>query len=151
MAIYNKTFNHFLDSGDSGNRCVYINQASVTAALAVGDKVRPVLIPAGTKVDQVVIMHTADMDTGTGTLTASIGFEHADGSSGASATAVAAIGANGLAVACSPASGIIYSLFPPVVVERDSYLTITCAVAANAMAATSIVHARVLGECLGVK
>jgi hypothetical protein len=152
MAIYNKTYNHFLDSGDSGNRCVYINQASVSAALAIDDKVRPVLIPAGTKVDRLVIKHTADMDTHTtATLEASIGFEHADGSSGASDVAVAAAGANGLTAACSPASGIVYNLFPPVILEKDSYLVITCTTAAAAMSAASIVHAKVLGECLGVK
>ncbi len=143
---YNKQSTAAPYSGDDGNRVVFIDRATVTAALTTADKVRPVLIPAGTRVDQVTIKN-GELDTGTDTLTASIGFEHADGSSGASATAVAAIGANGL-VAAGEAT---YNLLPPVTLEKDAYLVITPAVNANAMAAPAYVYCRVLGENLGAK
>lgn len=146
MTIYNKQSSQAPFSGDDGNRVVFTDKATVAAALIAADKVRPVLIPGGTKVDRVVIKN-GDLDTGTNTLTASIGFEHADGSSGASATAVAADGANAL----TGAATTTYELFPPVVVEKDSYLVLTCGTGANAMAAPADVHAKVEGEALGVK
>lgn len=146
MTTYNKQSSQAPFSGDDGNRVVFIDKATVSAALTTADKVRPVLIPAGTKVDQVTIKN-GDLDTGTGTLTATIGFEHADGSTGASATAVAADGANAL----TGAADTTYNLFPPVVLAKDSYLVITPTIAANALSASADVHARVLGENLGAQ
>lgn len=144
--IYNKQNSAAPFSGDDGNRVVFADKAAVAAALTTNDKVRPVLIPAGTKVDRVTIKN-GDLDTGTGTLTATIGFEHADGSSGASATAIAANGANAL----TGAATTIYELFPPVTVEKDSYVVITPTIAANALAASADVHCKVEGENLGAK
>ncbi len=146
MTIYNKQSTAAPFSGDDGNRVVFVDSAVVTAALVAADKVRPVLIPAGTKVDRVVISN-GDLDTGTGTLTATIGFEHQDGSTGASATAIAADGANAL----TGAATTTYELFPPVTVEKDSYVVITSTIGANAMAAAKTVYCKVEGESLGAK
>jgi hypothetical protein len=146
MTIYNKQSNAAPYSGDDGNSVVFVDKATVTAALTTSDKVRPVLIPAGTKVNEVVIKN-GDLDTGTGTLTATIGFEHADGSSGASATAIAADGANALT---GPAT-TTYHIFPPVVLEKDAYVVITPTIGANALGASADVHCKVRGENLGAK
>ncbi len=129
------------------NRVVFINQAAVAIALVAADKVRPVRIAAGTKVDRVVIKTVGDLDDGTPALTAQIGFEHIDGSTGASLTAVAGTGANALQTADTTTT---YEIFPPVVLAKDSYLTITCVVGANAQSAAATVHAKVEGEYQGV-
>jgi len=143
----NRTYEHCMPY-ITGMRNSYVNQAPVAIALVAGDKVRPVLIPGGTKIDRVVIKTAGDLDSGgTPALTASIGFEHADGSTGASATAVAAIGANALQTANATTT---YELFPPVTIEKDSWLVITCAVGAAAQAAAAIVHAKVEGETQGM-
>ena len=146
MTIYNKQNSAAPFSGDDGNRVVFTDKATVPIALVATDKVRPVLIPAGTKVDRVVIKN-GDMETGTPALTATIGFEHADGSSGASATAIAADGANAL----QGVATTTYELFPPVTVEKDSYVVITCTIGAAAQAASVDVHCKVEGENLGAK
>jgi len=144
----NPTYTPNIFSGALGNRVQFVNQASVASALVAGDKVRPVKIPAGTKVDRVVIYTEGDLDSGTGALAASIGFEHSDGTSGASATAIAAAGANALATADAKTT---YEVFPPVTVSKDSYLVITCTTGANAQAAAANIHAKVEGEALGAK
>lgn len=146
MTIYNKLSTNPPYSGDDGNRVVFYDKATVTSALVSGDKVRPVLIPAGTKVDRVVIKN-GDLDTGSNALSATIGFEHADGSSGASATAIASDGANAL----TGAATTTYELFPPVTLEKDSYVSIVCTTGANAMAASKDVECKVEGEALGAK
>lgn len=147
MTIYSKTYNHNIPAADCGNRCVFVNQAIVPIALVAADKVRPVLIPAGTKVDRVVIFTEGDLDSGAApALTATIGFEHADGSTGASLTAIAADGANALQTASAKTT---YEIFPPVTVAKDSHLVLVCGTGANAQAASCTVHAKVEGECLG--
>lgn len=148
MPNYNRVETGQVFAGDCGNRVVFVNKAVVPIALVAADKVRPVLIPAGTKVDRVVIFTDGDLETGTAALTATIGFEHTDGSTGASATAVAADGANALVTANAKTT---YEIFPPVVVEKDSYLSIVCTVGAAAQAASCTVYAKVEGENLGCK
>lgn len=146
MAIYKKKYSHNIPSGDKGNRVVFVNEADVSVALVAADKVRPVLIPAGTKVDRVVIKNGI-LDSGSDTLTAKIGFEHVDGSTGGDDAIVAVTGANALIAAATTT----YELFPPYTADKDSHLVITCVVGANAMAAATTVHAKVEGEALGVK
>jgi hypothetical protein len=140
------TYNHAISSG-RGNRVVFTNQALVAIALVAADKVRIVRIAGGTKIDRVVIKTAGDLDSGTGVLTAQIGFEHIDGSTGASLTDVAGTGANALATANATTT---YELCPPVTVAKDSYLVITCVVGANAQASAVVVHGKVEGEGLGV-
>ena len=142
----NPTYNNFMRSGE-GFRNAWINQASVAIALVAADKVRVVRVPGGTKVDRVTIYTAGDLDTGTPALTGSIGFEYMDGTTGASATAVAADGVNALSTANTTT---VYDIFPPVVLARDAYLVITCGTGANAQASAAIVHGKVEGESQGV-
>ena len=86
-ANYQPQSNNAPYSGDCGNRTVHQDSAVIAANLATTDKVRLCKIPAGTRVDRVVI-NNPDLDSGA-TLAVNIGFAHIDGSSGASATAVA--------------------------------------------------------------
>jgi len=141
----NPTYNHPIQS-TSGMRNAFINQAPVAIALVADDKVRLAKVPAGTKVDEVVIYTAGDLDTGTPALQASIGFEHCDGSTGGDDDIVAAAGVNALSTANATTT---YHVFPPVVLAKDSWLIITCTTGSNAQASAAIVHGKVLGECQG--
>jgi len=128
-------------SGDDGNRVVFADNAIVAADLATTDKVRLCKIPAGTKVDRVVVKNP-DLDSGM-TLAVNIGFSYQDGSSGPSATAVAAAANTWRAVATTT-----YELFPPITLEKDAYLECVPTVGG---VGTGTVYGKVEGECLGVK
>ena len=118
--------------------------ASVTVLLGAGDKVRCGKIPGGTKVDRVVIKN-GDLDSGT-TLTDMIGYEPIDGSTG-DADAFCATGATTRRAAATTT----YEIFPPVLVEKDSWLTLTAVDAATGLAATVSVEGKVEGEHVGIK
>lgn len=128
-------------AGDGGNASVYSGSAVVAANLTTADKVRPVYIPGGTKVHRVVVKNP-DLDSGTA-LAVNIGFSHADGSSGPSATAVASA-----VTTLQAAATTTYELLPPVLLEKDSYLEIVPTVGGTG---TGTVHGRVEGESVGVK
>ena len=135
-----------LDSLSSkANRSVFYGIASVTALLAAADTVRCCKIPGGTKVDRVVIKN-GDLDSGT-TLTDMIGYEHIDGSTGDDADAFCATGATTRQAAATTT----YEIFPPVLVEKDSWLTLTAVDAATGLAATVSVEGKVEGEYVGIK
>jgi len=72
-----------------------------------------------------------------------IGFSYQDGSSGPSATAVAAAANTWRAVATTT-----YELFPPITLEKDAYLECVPTVGG---VGTGTVYGKVEGECLGVK
>lgn len=146
MTIYNPNSSASPFMNDDGNTVRYVDKAVVAAALAIGDKVRLVKIAGGTKVDRVTI-NNGDLDTGTNTLAASIGFEYVDGSSGMNQTEVAAAGANAL----TGAANTVYDIWPPVTLEREAYLTILCTTASNALAAPATVYGKVEGENIGEK
>jgi len=153
MTIYTTSLSDNVRSG--ANRAVFTGFATVPVALVAADKVRVVRIPAGTKVDRVVMSVNGDLDSGTVALTGTLGFEHADGSTGADIDRVAAVGhAATIAffrVADTLLTNIVYELFPPEVLEKDAFLTYTCAVAPGAQAASAEMHGKVEGEALGVK
>ena len=132
-------------ASEDGNRVVYVGQASVTAALGIGDKVRICKIPGGVLVDRVVI-NTGDMDTGT-TLTDKIGWEPLDGSTVTNADV--AFCASG-ATTRQGAATTTYEIFPPVLVTKASWLTLTCVAAAAGQSGTVTVNGKVEGEAIGL-
>lgn len=146
MADYKTTETSKPYSGDCGNRVVYQGKASVSAALAIADTVKMCIIPGGTKVDRVVVKN-GDLDSGT-TLTDKIGFKPMDGSTVTNSDV--AFCASG-ATTRQAAATTTYEIFPPVVVEKDSWLVLTCVAAATGLAATVDVHGKVEGEILGKK
>lgn len=126
------------------NRNVSYGIATVSAALAIGDKVRCGRIAGGTKIDRIVI-NNGDLDSGT-TLTDKIGYEPIDGSTGDD-DAFCASGAT----ARRAAATTTYEIFPPVLVEKDSWVTLTCVAAATGLAAAATVEAKAEGEYVGIK
>lgn len=133
-------------SFDKGNRSVSIDSAIVPAILTTADKVRLCRIPAGTRVDRVVIRNP-DMDTHATvpTLVVNIGFSNVDGTALALATAVAAASA-----AWQAPGTTTYELMPPVILEKDAFLEVVPTVGA-ATAGTGTVHGKIEGEILGAK
>jgi len=141
-------------AGDCGNRMVFSGKAVIAANLATTDKVRPCRIAGGTLVDRVVI-NTPDLDSGTA-LAVNIGFAHTDGSAAttseaAAATAVSLTAATLVAAAATTWQGAAtttYEIFPPFLVEADSYLEVVPTVGGTG---TGTVYAKVEGEAIGVK
>lgn len=131
-------------SSSFGNRVVTIDKATVTANLAIGDKVRCGIIPAGTLVDRLVI-NNGDLDGGT-TLTDKIGYEPIDGSTGDDD----AFCASGATTRRSAAT-TTYEFFPPIKVTKDSFVTLTVVAAATSLGASADVYAKMEGEILGAK
>jgi hypothetical protein len=131
-----------------GNAVIASDSLAVVAgdvAAASVNKLCP--IAGGTTVHRVVIKNT-DLDSnGTPTLTAKIGFSPIDGSAAAAGqdTAVAANGAWGQAAATTT-----YEIFPPVFVDKDSYLTLVVGTGA-ATGAAGTIYAKVEGEAVGLK
>ena len=127
-----------------GTRSFFTGLAVNLAALAINDKVRLCRVPAGTKVDRVVVSNP-DLDSGT-TLTTKLGFEPIDGSTVAGAdVAVHAAGAT----TWRAAAVTTYEIFPPYVVTKDSYLTAVVGAAGATNVGT--VYGKVEGESLGPK
>lgn len=145
MPKYNPT--NFLDplhsAGDRGNAVVYVGSVTPAAAIVLSDSVRPCSVAAGTKVHRVVIKND-DLDTGA-TLAAKIGFIPADGSAqpaGGDAI-VKATGVWGQAAATTT-----YEIFPPYLVEVDSYLDIVVTTAPTG-GGVGTVHGKVEGDGVG--
>lgn len=134
-------------SGDDGNGLVYHDSAVLTAALLLADSVRPCRVAGGTKVHRVTIK-VPDLDTNaTPTLAAKIGFTPSDGSAQPAGADVAVSAA---AAFGQSAGTISFDVFPPYLVEQDSYLDITVTTA-PATGATGTVYAKVEGEAIGIK
>lgn len=140
-------------SGDCGNASVFYGSAVIAANLATTDKVRPCRIAAGTKVHRVVVKNP-DLDSGAN-LAMNIGFAHIDGSAAtanetADATARSLTVATLVAAAATTWQGAAtttYEIFPPFLVEQDSYLQ---GVPTVAGVGTGTVYAKVEGEAIGV-
>lgn len=128
-------------ASDCGNRSVFADGAVVLANLATTDKVRLCKIPAGTKVDRVVIKNP-DLDSGAN-LAMNIGFSHIDGSTLAQSTAVASA-----ATTWQAAATTTYEIFPPLLLEKDAYLECVPTVGG---VGTGTVYGKVEGESIGVK
>lgn len=135
-------------SAPYGNSVRFTDKITTVAGdVGAAAVVQLVKVPAGTEVDRVVIKNT-DLDGhGTPTLTAKIGFAPIDGSAAVSGadTAIAADGAWGQSAATTT-----YEIFPPYVVEVDSWLTIVAGTGA-ATAAGGTVSAKVEGVAKGVR
>ena len=140
-ATYQPQSTAALYASEDGNRVVYLDSGIVAANLATTDKLRLCKIAAGTKVDRVVIKNP-DLDSGT-TLAVNIGFSHVDGSTLAQSTAVASA-----ATTWQAAATTTYEIFPPITLEKDSYLEV---VPTAAGVGTGTVYGKVEGEMLGAK
>ncbi|OGT02158.1 MAG: hypothetical protein A2143_00750 [Gallionellales bacterium RBG_16_57_15] len=140
-ANYQPTSTSAVYAGEDGNRVVFQDNSVIAANLATTDKVRLCKIPAGTRIDRVVIKNP-DLDSGA-TLAVNIGFAHIDGSSGGSATAVASA-----ATTWQAAATTTYELFPPVELAKDAYLECVPTVAG---VGTGTVYGKIEGEALGAK
>lgn len=148
MATYQTTSTGAVHSCEYGNRTVHQGSAAVSTKLGIGDKVRMCKIPGGTLVDRVVVK-TGDMETdATPTLTDKIGWEPMDGSTVTNADV--AFCASGATTRQSAAT-TTYEIFPPVLVTKDSWLTLTCVAAATAMSAAVTCSGKVEGETIGIK
>ncbi len=135
--------------GEFGNSVLTEGHVDVTAALTTSDKVRPCIIPAGTEVAALILAH-GDLDTGTNTLVADVGYEPVSAADGplAASTNFFKSGDTGFQ---SASDGRLLAGFNPIKFEQDVFLTITPSTGANAMAATKTVWASVLGTGKGVK
>ena len=148
MATYQTTNTAAPRSCEYGNRTVHQGSTAVSTKLGAGDKVRMCKIPGGTLVDRVVVK-TGDMETdGTPTLTDKIGWEPADGSTVTDADV--AFCASGATTRRAVAT-TTYEIFPPVLVTKDSWLTLTCVDAATAMSSAVTCYGKVEGENNGIK
>lgn len=140
-------------TGDCGNDSVFYGSAVIAANLATTDKVRPCRVLAGTKIHRVVVKNP-DLDSGAN-LAVNIGLAHVDGSAAtanetAAATAVSLTPATLVAAAATTwqaAATTTYEIFPPFLVEVDSYLQCVPTVGG---VGTGTVLAKVEGEAVGV-
>lgn len=135
-----------LHTGPYGN--AFSKDGSYTcAALANADIVKLVRIPAGTRVDEVVIQHDEIDSNGTPTLTGKVGYTPVNSTNGPTADddywfASAAIGQSKAAVQCAA---------QPITFEYDVWLIFTATAAIATLATTAVLTAVVKGQCLGVK
>ena len=132
-------------TGNGGNAVVTFGSTSVTTASANADKYRPCRIPGGTKVHRVVVKNT-DLDSNVSpAIVCKIGYAPIDGSTGDDD----ALGGSSLTI-LQAAATTTYEIFPPVLVEKDSYLEIVVTTGPGT-GATGTVSAKVEGEAVGVK
>lgn len=118
-------------------------QSDTTAAIASGDKVKLVLLPAGmTLIDMLLIVSVAF----TASVVAKVGFEYADGVD--SAAVPQDDDYFGAAIAIN-ATGVYRktAVTPPVTLPKDAWLILTTGGAANAKAAQADVF--ITGELTG--
>lgn len=121
-----------------------VAESDATVALATADVVKLTLIPAGTKLIDIVFYLS---DAFTASATAAIGFAYEDG---VDSTAVpqdadffaAALDLNSVAVSRK------VNAAPPVTLPKDAWLTLTLA-GAN-LAAAGVLDVQVIGETVGV-
>ena len=148
MADFNPAgvLNTLKSTGNGGNRNVYVDSVAVPDTLAPGDNIRPCRVAGGTLVDRVVIKND-ELDTNLSpTLAATIGFRAVDGSPQSPADVIAVAEDDAFANAAGTNT---FEIFPPYLVERDSFLEINVTTAA-ATAAAGTVSAKVEGEAVGV-
>lgn len=133
-------------TGDCGNAVRTSGSTTVSSASANGDKYRPCRVAGGTKVDRVVVKNT-DLDSNVSpAIACKIGFARIDGVASGQDESVVAAGATIL----QGAATTTYELFPPVLVEQDSYLEIAVTTAPGT-GATGTIYGKVEGEAVGVK
>jgi len=131
--------------GGYGNAVIHYGSVTPTTG-AIGDVYRPVRIPAGTVLTDLSFV-TGDLDTGTGTISAKVGYAPVDTVAGPTADdAYFAATATTLLAA----AGRKEMSFQPIKFEKDVYITVTLTIAANAFAAVAVTAiAKGIGE--GIK
>jgi hypothetical protein len=129
-----------------GNTTTNTGVLALTANPTAADVLRIMLIPAGTRVDEIVVA-SDDLDSnGSPTFVVSIGYAYVDGSSASAAYFAAA----GQTFPETGSNGAVFRKFAPITFEKDAYLTMTVGTAAATFAAGSIyVSAR--GIARGIK
>jgi hypothetical protein len=133
-------------SGPSGNAVVHSGKI-VASAAANGDIFRLMRIPAGTRVDQVIVGND-DLDTnGAPTAASKLGYTPVNASDGPAASDAyfAAAGQTWL-----QAAGVRLCNFDPIVFDFDVYLILTMT-AASATFAAGTIRATAIGENVGIK
>jgi hypothetical protein len=131
-----------------GNTVQHDGQVAVAAAPAAADVIRVMVIPAGTRV-QALVVANPDLDSGGTALAVSIGYAPVVAGDGPAASA-AYFGAASDAVLTAVNNGKMYANFDPIVFDKDVFLTITVGVIATTFAAGTI-RAVVMGEAVGIK
>lgn len=139
--------NRFMQAfGDAVHRS---GAVALTANPTAADVIRIMIIPAGTKV-QGLIIGNGDLDTNVSP-TLVVGFGYAPVVAGDGPVASAAyFAAAGDTLLQAANAGKLYRNFADITFEKDVYLTATVGTAAATFAAGSI-YATVLGEARGVK
>jgi hypothetical protein len=130
-----------------GNAVVASGSIALTANPTAADVLRIMRIPAGTRVDALMVA-SDDLDTGTPTIVVGIGYAPCDGSSPAASAAYFA--AAGQTFAQAGTSGTLYCKFAPVTFDKDVWLTMTVGTASATFAAGSI-YVTALGVARGTK
>lgn len=136
-------------AGEWGNDNVVKGQVAVTSTQANGDVIRPLIIPAGTEVDEVLIANDS-LNAAAGN--ASVGYtpvSSADGPLAASANYFSA-GGNLTAPFAAASNGLVLRRFTPIKFEQDVFLDITYQSAPTTPAAGNL-YASVRGEFKGTK
>lgn len=148
MGTHNSGNTKPVHAAEYGNAVKFHDQITTVAGdAAAASIICLVKVAAGTEVDRVVVKNT-DLDTnGTPAMTAKIGFAPIDGSAAVAGadTAIAADGVFGQAAATTT-----YEIFPPYLVEVDSWLSIVVGTA-SATAAAGTISAKVEGIAKGVR
>lgn len=135
-----------ISSSLEGNAMVFVDSvATLTTDVDAADVIQPVRVAAGTEVHRVTTKVSNALAASA--LTAKIGFTPVDGSAAPSGadTAIKADGAWGIVT-----TPVVFDIFPPYRVEKDSWLNIVVGTAATTPAAGTV-YAKVEGEGLGVK
>jgi hypothetical protein len=135
------------NSSEDGNAWIDNNAVTVPLALTTADAVVVMDVPAGTEVN-TLRFYGADLDTGTGTLTANIGYRTKLPQSlfPANATYFAAANASFAAATTSWQE----LTFPPIKFDEPVEIVLIPAVAANALAAPATVRFHATGKVVGI-
>jgi len=134
-------------AAEYGNRTVHVGKVTIASALLINDRVRLCKIPAGTRVDRVVI-NNGDLDTGT-TMTDRVGFEFADGVAVAGITDQS-VQATGGTVRRAPATTTT-ELWPPIVLPKEAWLVLVVDAAPTGQSGSVDIYGKVEGESVGPK
>lgn len=132
-----------------GNGVVADGVVALAGNPTAADVVRVMRIPAGTKVN-AILLGNADLDSnGSPTIVFSMGYTPVNPNDGPAAVANY-FAAAGDAALQSPGLGKLYANFVPITFQYDVYLTMTIGTASATFAAGSI-FVSALGEARGVK
>jgi hypothetical protein len=132
-----------------GNAVVASGKLSLAANPTAADVLRIMRIPAGTKVEALIVAADDCDSNGTPTFVVSIGYAPVNSNDGPTASA-AYFAAAGQTFLETGTSGLVYRKFDAITFEKDVYLTMTVGTAAATFAAGAI-YATAIGSARGVK